>query len=195
LNGARGVAAIAEVDWTLYAARVDPRLLGTLPLDASRTPDSEAGALGAELRSLAQEQRVQARRRLEAYLRERVLDVAGSRVISEHDSFFDLGLDSLQAVAMRNRIERDLGVELGPSLIFDYPTLADLQRHLLADHLGIHDDEVDAGTNADADSLAASWENEPPESGVEPRSEGAPHAGLLAELEASLGSLERELES
>ena len=43
---------------------------------------------------------------------------------------FDLGLDSLTAVELKNRIEANLGCALSPTLLFDYPTLEALSEHL-----------------------------------------------------------------
>ena len=44
-----------------------------------------------------------------------------------------LGLDSLDVVSFRSRLEAKLpGVQVGPTAIFDYPTPLDLAAHLLA---------------------------------------------------------------
>jgi hypothetical protein len=87
---------------------------------------------------------------------------------------------------MRNRIERDLGIELSPSLIFDYPTLADLLEHLLSDHLGVRAQAVEESSMAALPDREASLGSA--DALVAPDR-------LLAELEASLRSLESELES
>ena len=51
--------------------------------------------------------------------------------------FFDLGMDSLMAVELRNRLNRAFSdTYVAPNtLVFDYPTIADLARHLV-DALG-----------------------------------------------------------
>ena len=40
------------------------------------------------------------------------------------------GLDSATAVALIMELEDRLGIELAPELLFEYPTLAGLSRHL-----------------------------------------------------------------
>ena len=77
---------------------------------ASRTDlHKERGALGHALRALEPAER---RRRLESYLRDRVAGVLrtlATRLDSER-GLTSLGLDSLMAVELKNRVERDLGV-------------------------------------------------------------------------------------
>ena len=46
----------------------------------------------------------------------------------EFDRF---GLDSAMAVAMILELEERLGTEVPPSLLFDYPTIAELAGHLV----------------------------------------------------------------
>ena len=48
--------------------------------------------------------------------------------------FFDLGMDSLMAVELRNRVNRALSGEYTApnTLVFDYPNAGKLGRHLLA---------------------------------------------------------------
>jgi acyl carrier protein len=44
--------------------------------------------------------------------------------------FFDLGMDSVMALAVRTRLEDDLGLELASTLTFEYSTVADLADYL-----------------------------------------------------------------
>ncbi|KFE58867.1 type I polyketide synthase [Hyalangium minutum] len=45
--------------------------------------------------------------------------------------FSELGMDSLMAVELKNRLQRELGVRLSPTTIFNYPSVAALTAHLL----------------------------------------------------------------
>ena len=50
--------------------------------------------------------------------------------IEPQQGFFRLGMDSLMAVELRNRLQADIGSPLPPTLTFDYPTVSVLARYL-----------------------------------------------------------------
>jgi acyl carrier protein len=45
--------------------------------------------------------------------------------------FADLGLDSIMAMTLRDRLERELGISLPPTVVFEHPTLRSLTRELV----------------------------------------------------------------
>lgn len=53
----------------------------------------------------------------------RVLGLDEGEELPAETGFFDLGIDSLTAVELRNRLQASLGSVLPTTLIFDYPTL------------------------------------------------------------------------
>ena len=74
------------------------------------------------------------RTRLESHLREQigaVLRLAPERVRIDQP-LKTLGVDSLMAVELRNRLERSLGLRLPVSLVWSYPTIAIMAPHLAA---------------------------------------------------------------
>lgn len=53
-----------------------------------------------------------------------------SRQLDHLSALFDLGLDSLGAVELRNRVGRELGLKFRSTLLFDYPNVAALSEYL-----------------------------------------------------------------
>jgi acyl carrier protein len=69
---------------------------------------------------------------LETHLRERaaqVLRLTPQRVALTQP-LRALGMDSLMTLELRNRLERDLGLPLSATVLWNYPTVAQLARHL-----------------------------------------------------------------
>jgi acyl transferase domain-containing protein/NADPH:quinone reductase-like Zn-dependent oxidoreductase/SAM-dependent methyltransferase len=64
-----------------------------------------------------------------------MLSIAGA--IEHRRPLQELGLDSLAALELRNRLGRLVGAVLPASLLFDHPTVAALTEHLATTHLGL----------------------------------------------------------
>jgi acyl transferase domain-containing protein/acyl carrier protein len=60
----------------------------------------------------------------------RVLGLSSSRPLDPYQGFFDLGMDSLTSVELRNSLQISLGCPLASTLVFDYPTLDALSKYL-----------------------------------------------------------------
>jgi acyl carrier protein len=93
------------------------------------------------------------------YLRGQLASVMGFASASDVDTraeFLAMGVDSLIAVDLRNRLESDLRRALPVTLVFDHPTLEAVADHVLgAEASAAHDEallaEVEALSDADAE--------------------------------------------
>jgi acyl transferase domain-containing protein/acyl carrier protein len=133
-----GHAVVLEVAWSQFMSkryRGGPPPFFMAMAQESRVsasaPGRTTGSFRAELESSPVEKR---RSALAQHIRAIVASVMaaeGSDPIEPRGRLMDEGLDSLMAMEVRNRLERDLGVTLGSTLLFDYPTLEALERHLV----------------------------------------------------------------
>jgi len=160
---------VADVDWERFvplftAARPSP-LLDGVP-EAARVAEAESAADAAPGAGAGEA----LRRRLAAVAaadRDRVLvDLVCGHVaavlrrrgpdgVPARQAFKDLGFDSLTAVELRNRLGSATGLRLPATLVFDYPTPADLAAYLRGVLLG-DDVPTPESVHAELDRLGAS---------------------------------------
>ncbi|WP_319447466.1 MULTISPECIES: SDR family NAD(P)-dependent oxidoreductase [unclassified Mycobacterium] len=139
---AQGV--VARIDWArflpLYQQAGRRAFLAEL---AREVPDAAPVVLPSGKTQLVEQLTnapVQQRKKLVTdYLREAVAEVTRVDVaeIREETGFFDLGMDSLMAVELRQRIEQGVGKEIPVTLVMDHPRLSDAAAYLLGDVLGL----------------------------------------------------------
>ena len=75
----------------------------------------------------------------------RVLGLPPSEAVDVEQGFSEMGVDSLMAVEICNRLQLGLSCSLPTTVAFEFPNVAALSRHLLLDVLRI---EEIAGTEA-----------------------------------------------
>jgi acyl transferase domain-containing protein/NADP-dependent 3-hydroxy acid dehydrogenase YdfG/acyl carrier protein len=179
LDQRRAGIVVADIDWTLFLppflANRASNFFDELPEaeKPAETPRGSAGALALQLAGLS-----------EADQRTAVLDMVRTEVaavlgrdsgnrVSADQAFKDLGFDSMSAVELRNRLSVVTGLPLPPTLVFNYPTPAQLAGH-------IHGKAVD--TAHDGDELLAA---------IRRLSEGYRARGIDAEFTQLLEDLNR----
>jgi len=106
------------------------------------TVEVQTEAATDDLRSrISQADNVPARLAIvEAHIREQVGAVLGmaAKRVDVNKPLQAMGLDSLMTLELRNRLERGMGMKLPATLVFNYPSVAALTRHL-AEELHVED--------------------------------------------------------
>jgi acyl transferase domain-containing protein/NADPH:quinone reductase-like Zn-dependent oxidoreductase len=141
---AAGQIAVLPVRWDRYAGQ---HATGVSPLLAEIAQATQPSAPRAErpgATALAQrlEASPPARRRhvLLAHVSEqtvRVLQLPASRPLDPERGLKDMGLDSLMAVELRNRLQASVGRPLPTTLAFDHPTVTAIVDYLARHVLGL----------------------------------------------------------
>jgi acyl carrier protein len=71
----------------------------------------------------------------------RVLGLKSAAEIDHEIGFFDLGMDSLTSVELRNRLQAELGCQLPTTSLFDFPNVGALARFVVTEVLGFDGEE------------------------------------------------------
>jgi acyl carrier protein len=114
-------------------------LLEELAPDAARReePATEPDQFLGRLKGAEPERRS---RLLHEYVREQIAHVMAldrSRLPEPQQGLFELGMDSLMAVELRNRLQHGLGSSLPATLVFEYPTIDSLSQYLADQVVGL----------------------------------------------------------
>lgn len=121
----------AQPQYARFAATARHAMTGTRPPAAPAAPAAHQAQLLERLSRLPQQQRRQRLADEVATHTARVLGLDDAATVDRHRGFFDMGLDSLTVVELRNRLQSALGQPLPATLAFDYPDVEALATHLL----------------------------------------------------------------
>ncbi len=128
-------AAVVPVDWNRYVASLPPDVPTALFAELCGMPPRTHDTLLAGMERLPIPQRHE---RLQAFVRDQIakaLGLPGGGSVGVRQRLFELGVDSLIAVELRHRLESALEKPLRPTLLFDFPRVDALTRHLADDVL------------------------------------------------------------
>jgi myxalamid-type polyketide synthase MxaE and MxaD len=133
---------------------------------------------------------LQRRAWLEDYLREQVAQAlrCAPQRLHRQAPLGNLGVDSLLGLEIRNRLEAASGLSLPATLLWNYPTLADLAAHL-AEQLAVPLEITEPTLALAADA----WERNPTRDYLEGLSDQEAEALLLQELERLKSMAEDEI--
>jgi acyl transferase domain-containing protein/NADPH:quinone reductase-like Zn-dependent oxidoreductase/NADP-dependent 3-hydroxy acid dehydrogenase YdfG len=128
-------AVVCAFDRGASGTPASARLRSLLAASAAPVPSSGgAPAPGKLAANLAGLPRTRARRMVVEHLRDEtrvVLGLASSHFVDEQQPLMKMGLDSLMALEMRNRLASAFGRPLTATLLFDYPTIGALADFLV----------------------------------------------------------------
>ena len=135
VQGTEAQAVFAPVDWAAYAAARPSRsvaFVADLVAERRATAVITTGPTSTtrRLTDAAPADRLQIMEDSVRRLAGRVLKLAEAR-IDARQPLGALGLDSLMAIDLRNRLEADVGLPLSATLTWNHPTVADIAAHLL----------------------------------------------------------------
>ena len=130
-------------DWANYLAHVDaadPFYTALVEEVAAQQDAMTQAEQASAQRSVREKLRALALTERDAYLMDyltqavkQILGLAAHKKIARQQGLMNLGMDSLMAVELRNYLACHLELSLPATLLFDYPTLQDLQHYLLAE--------------------------------------------------------------
>ncbi|MFE1775921.1 type I polyketide synthase [Streptomyces sp. NPDC059008] len=151
LDADASAPVVVDVDWAAFfpafTAKSPSLLFAEVPevrraAEESAAPgpegaDADAAATWAtRLAELAPARRRETASRLVRGQVAAVLGYADADAVGDRAPFKDLGVDSVIAVELRNRIQADTGLRLPVTVVFDHPTPARLVDFLLAAAIG-----------------------------------------------------------
>jgi hypothetical protein len=130
---------VADVDWERFHSVYNAR--GRRPLfDELWQEPAPSGNYPDPLKQLRTRPATERRERFVQIVREETAAILGQtriEAVGLRTGFFELGMDSLMAVELKNRLARATGLSVRTAAMFDYPNAEALAGHLfaLAGHL------------------------------------------------------------
>ena len=128
-------SVVMSMDWSVFEEAVEdrPPFLEDM-LSAAADDEADASASSGDLLSQLRGAPTAPEELLVSFLQQEVQAVLRLPTAPEPTvGFFDLGMDSLMAVELRNRLNRAFADEyvVPNTVVFDYPDIASLARHLV----------------------------------------------------------------
>jgi acyl carrier protein len=160
--------------------------------DFVQTPESSRERDSAFLEELRQAMPHERRTLVLAHVQSQVatvLDVSPPSRISADQGFFELGLDSLTSIELRNRLQNSFACRLPTTLVFDYPNLQAFVDYLCQRVIPL-EFGTDPTAGTEIDSARAATDSPPEDARLDDLTAGE----LETMLDAKLAEIEEEVE-
>jgi myxalamid-type polyketide synthase MxaB len=177
-------AIALAVDWGRYLAQLPPEMVPPLLEFVAQDYAADGPQVASFLPELQAATPSQRRPLLLHHVQShlaRVLGLSTPEDLDPQQGLADLGMDSLMAVELRNRLQSSLGCPVPTTVVFDYPTIAALVDYL-AEVLGL--DENDTAEADDLLSLATVPSATGPATATDALSDSEAEALLLEKLDS-----------
>jgi|LauGreDrversion4_1035100.scaffolds.fasta_scaffold00100_2 acyl transferase domain-containing protein/short-subunit dehydrogenase/acyl carrier protein len=132
----RSQITVVNANWNqvknTFSVHYEQPIFERLAPDTAETETVSAPLLLNQLHEMPAWNRSEA---LSDYISQQVcalLEISDRTTLDFRRGFFDFGMDSLMAVALRTRLEQQLGCKLVASTIFDFPSIEQLTKYLLS---------------------------------------------------------------
>jgi len=126
--------AVINMDWPVYLAQLPSGSSAALLAELAETHHQTTAPPPDELAQLTAGSPANRFEILAGYVRRQVTEIMGFAAdypLALEQGFFQLGMDSLMTLELRNRLQAGLHYALPATLAFDYPTIAILTQYLL----------------------------------------------------------------
>ncbi|TDV47976.1 type I polyketide synthase [Actinophytocola oryzae] len=144
---------VADVDWPTFHAVFttgrESRLFAEIPDLATTAPTPTESGFAAELRAATTADRNRVLLELVRTEAAAALGHRGSDAVDAGRAFRETGIDSVTAVDLRNRLVARTGVTLPSTVVFDFPSPAELAEHLRVQLTGEERNPARPATTAD----------------------------------------------
>jgi NADPH:quinone reductase-like Zn-dependent oxidoreductase/acyl carrier protein len=139
-RGASGAIGVLDVDWSRLARQAGERLGAPLQRLAAQqqalaeTSGETPAGPPPYVAVLADTPAAERPRLLQGFVQQqlaKVMGVSDPDQIDPGEPLFNLGLDSLMALELMVLLEKNLGITLTESLVFEHPTIEELVRYFL----------------------------------------------------------------
>ncbi|MDF5733350.1 MAG: KR domain-containing protein, partial [Rhizonema sp. PD38] len=141
---------VAKVDWSkfkaVYKANKQRRLLLDIEVASHNEPEEPIVQQPQILQKLEAAQEWERKNILVAYLQTEVAQVLGlplGQLPDPQQGFFNMGMDSLITLELRNRLAASLDCALPSTLAFEFPTINDLVTYISTEVLGWNSPEAE----------------------------------------------------